>query len=42
MCVDLKKFLHRNGHGMSDPRLKPISEARYRNGSNSSVEYGDI
>jgi len=33
---------YRNGHGLNDPRLKPISESRYRNGSNSSVEYGDI
>jgi hypothetical protein len=33
---------YRNGHGVQDPRLKPISERRYRNGSNSSVEYGDI
>jgi len=34
----------RNGHGLTDPRLnlKPISENRYRNGSNSSVEFGDI
>jgi len=33
---------YRNGHGANDPRLKPISEHRYRNGSNSSIEYGDI
>jgi len=32
---------YRNGHGSSS-RLKPVAERGYGNGSNSSLEYGDI
>ena len=32
---------YRNGHGSSS-RLKPLHESRYGNGSNSSLEYGNI
>ena len=32
----------RNGHGNSGSRLKPLNERGYGNGSNSSLEYGDI
>ena len=33
---------YRNGHGNSGSRLKPVHERVYGNGSNSSLEYGDI
>ena len=33
---------YRNGHGNSGSRLKPVHERGYGNGSNSSLEYGDI
>lgn len=34
--------MYRNGHGPPDPRMEPVLKHRFRRGSNSSVEYGDI